>query len=103
MGMMMIEPLKVSRIWPLGINGKKFLCKDMPYIGPAETKAQHENPEDRETVGSQFGQIQGRVERDLERQGLIYEQSETVPMSLTFVSFYKTALSFSICCILFVL
>lgn len=55
MGMMMIEPLKVSRIWPLGINGKKFLCKDMPHVGPAETKAQHENPEDRETVGSQFG------------------------------------------------
>lgn len=65
--MMMFEPLKMSRIWPLGVNGKKFLCKDLPHIGTTETKAQHEKPEDRETVGNQFGWIQGRVERDLER------------------------------------
>lgn len=34
------------------------------------------------------------VERDRERKGLIYEQSEMVPIPLTFVSFYKTLSSF---------
>lgn len=75
----------------------------MPHFGPTETKGQHEKPEDRETAGNQFGWIQDRVERGLEKRSLIYEQSETVPISLTFVSFYKMALSFFICCIWFVL
>ena len=43
------------------------------------------------------------VERDVERKGLIYEQSEMVPIPLTCVSFYKTLSSFFICCVQFLL
>lgn len=31
--MMILEPLKVGRTWPLGVSGKKLLCKDIPHIG----------------------------------------------------------------------
>lgn len=43
------------------------------------------------------------VERDTERKHLIYEQSEMVPIPLTFVTFYKTLSSFFICCVWFLL
>ena len=45
MVIMMFEPLRMSRIWPLGINGKKFLYKDITRTRTAETREQHERSE----------------------------------------------------------
>ena len=63
--MMIFEPLNTNRIGPLGVSGKKFLCKDTPQHGRTEIRAQPEKPEDRDTVGNEFGWIQGGVERDV--------------------------------------
>lgn len=90
----MFEPLKLASIWPLEVSGKKFLYKVIPHIGNARASAQHDKSEDREATGTQQLLDHGGIERDLQKQGLIDEQSETVPVPLTFVSFYNVLLSF---------
>ena len=67
----------------IGSCEKKFLCKGSPHIGTAETRAQREKSEGRETPGTQWFVEHSGVERDLQRQGLICGQSETAPLSLS--------------------
>ena len=76
--------------------GRNFLAKTLHTLGLL--KQGHSMEDQKPSLAGPRG-----VERDLERQGLIYEQSEIVPIPLTFVSFYKISLSFFICCVWFLL
>jgi hypothetical protein len=40
MDMMMFEPLKMGRIWPLEISGRKFLCSG--FLQPELEKQKHD-------------------------------------------------------------
>lgn len=60
---MRFEPLKMGRIWPLGVGGRKFLC-----TGPAEVRAWRENSEDWQaaaTVWLDHGRAKGSYTDDV--------------------------------------
>lgn len=76
--------------------GRRFFAKTLRASGLL--KQGHSMKDQKPSLAGPCG-----VERDVERKRLIYEQSEMVPIPLTFVSFYKTLLSFFICCVRFLL
>lgn len=80
---MIFEPLRTNRIGPLGLVGRNF-CADMPHSRPTKIRAQHEKPEDRETVENEFGWFQGRVERDLHKVWFMNKVKQSPFLSLLF-------------------
>lgn len=74
--------------------GRNFYTKSFHTLGmPKQVHSMTDEKTERQQGLSSLLD-HGGIERDLQKQGLIDEQSETVPVPLTFVSFYNVLLSF---------